>query len=77
MSVSKDALDRAVEAVGSTAELARKVGVTPQNITNWRKRGVPAAKVPAVVRACSGAVQPHELRPDLPELFAAPGTQAA
>lgn len=72
MSVSTAALDRAIKEAGSVTELAVLAGVSPQNIFNWRRRGVPPAKVPAIVRACGGAVAAHELRPDLPDLFPVP-----
>lgn len=72
MSVSMTALDKAISAAGSATELAKRLDVTPQNIFNWRKRGVPAERVPDVVDAAGGAVLAHELRPDLPRLFPAP-----
>lgn len=69
MSISTAALDRAIKEAGSATELARLAGVSPQNIFNWRRRGVPPEKVPAIVKACGGVVAAYELRPDLPELF--------
>ena len=75
MSVSLKALDKAIKAAGSPTELAKRIGATPQNIFNWRKRGVPAERVPDVVDAVAGAVFAHELRPDLPRLFPVPAEQ--
>lgn len=46
-------------------------------VSQWKKRGVPVERVPAVVRATDGAVQAHELRPDLPELFPVPADSVA
>ena len=66
------ALDKAIKAVGSGRALAKALSVSPMAISNWKKRGVPAERVPAVVKAAGGAVQGHELRPDLPELFPVP-----
>ncbi|NHN79707.1 helix-turn-helix domain-containing protein [Azotobacter chroococcum] len=77
MSASLEALNKAIGVVGSPTELAKRVGVSPQNIFNWKRRGVPAERVPAVVRATDGAVQAHELRPDLPELFPVPTDSVA
>lgn len=71
-----EALSRAIKAAGSPTELARRVGVTPQNIFNWKRRGIPPEKVPAIVRACGGVVQAYELRPDLPDLFPVPNKAA-
>lgn len=77
MSASLEALNKAIGVVGSPTELAKRVGVSPQNVFNWKKRGVPAERVPAVVRATNGAIQAHELRPDLPELFPVPTDSVA
>ncbi|MCE4070134.1 MULTISPECIES: transcriptional regulator [Pseudomonas] len=71
-----DPISKAIKAAGSPTELARLVGVSPQNIFNWKRRGIPPEKVPAVVRASGGAVLAHELRPDLPDLFPAPNKAA-
>lgn len=79
-------VDLAIEAVGSVSELARRLGVGPQVIINWRKRGIPVPKVPEVERATvdrdpatdrpiDGAapkVPRHILRPDMPDLFPPP-----
>lgn len=80
--MQKAPIDKAIDAVGSLTELARRLGVDPQVIVNWRKRGIPVAKVPEVQRATvdrdandkllAGAlpkVSKHELRPDLPDIF--------
>lgn len=59
------ALQKAIEAVGSQAALAEKLGVGQTAISNWiRKTGrVPAERVLAL-EAISG-VSRHDLRPDL------------
>lgn len=85
----KPPIDKAIDAVGLT-ELARRLGVVPQVIVNWRKRGVPVEQVPHVERATidrdgsdqliEGAVPRvlrHELRPDKPDLFPPPQERAA
>lgn len=68
-----DALNRAIEAVGSQKALAERVSqfsdepLGQSAISNWiqRQRRVPAERVIAVERAVDGAVSRHELRPDL------------
>lgn len=67
---------RAIKAAGGGRKLAALLKVSPMAVSQWKKRGVPAERVPAVVRACGGAVQGYELRPDLPELFPAPDENA-
>ena len=59
------ALNEAIKAVGSQAELARRLGgkTVGQTINNWRKRGIPAERC-AEIEAITG-VRCEELRPDL------------
>lgn len=70
------ALNKVMELCGnSQSELARRVGGTVKqpHVWKWLRAGrVPAERVPAVSRAVGGQVLPHELRPDLPDLFPAP-----
>jgi len=72
------ALLRALEACdGNQSELARRCGVKQPHVWKWLKSGrVPTERVHAVARASGGKVMPHELRPDLPDLFPVPLFQA-
>lgn len=46
---SIEALDRATKAAGTGAELARRIGVGPMVITQWKARGhVPVEHRPAI-----------------------------
>lgn len=56
-----DGLDRAIDAAGGIAELARKIGISQPSVSNWTK--VPAQRVIAVESATG--VSRNELRPDL------------
>lgn len=56
-----DGLDRAIDAAGGVAQLARKIGISQPSVSNWSK--VPAQRVVAV-EAATG-VSRDELRPDL------------
>lgn len=52
-----------IELPITASELARKLGVTPQGVGQWKT--VPSDRVIEVSRACDWRVTPHELRPDL------------
>jgi TorA maturation chaperone TorD len=54
-------LDRAIDAAGGVAQLARKIGVAQPSVSNWNR--VPAQRVIAV-EAATG-VSRKQLRPDL------------
>lgn len=56
-------IDRAIQAVGTQADLARALNVLSQHITNWRERGIPPERCPSI-EAASG-IRCEELRPDL------------
>jgi DNA-binding transcriptional regulator YdaS (Cro superfamily) len=58
-------LERAVQTAGSATELARLLKVDPQNITNWRARGVPASRCLAIEDVTKSAVTRYDLRPDV------------
>ncbi len=65
------ALLRVLEACdGNQSELARRCNVKQPHVWKWLKAGrVPTERVHSVARASGGKVMPHELRPDLPDLF--------
>jgi DNA-binding transcriptional regulator YdaS (Cro superfamily) len=65
------ALDRAIKLAGGLTNLANLIGVSPQVVCNWRKRGsIPATRVLQIEQATSDKngrplVLRHDLRPDL------------
>jgi DNA-binding transcriptional regulator YdaS (Cro superfamily) len=62
--MEKDAaLLKAIDACRGAAELARRIGVTRQNVHQWRR--VPGERVLAVETATNGTVTRHEMRPDI------------
>lgn len=59
-------LKRAIEIVGSQKQLGLAVGVVPQVVNNWLRRGnVPAEYCPGIERATGGVVRCEDLRPDV------------
>lgn len=58
-----DVIERAETIAGGGSALAAMLGVRPSAISNWKKDGVPAARVGAL-SAITG-VPPHRIRPDL------------
>lgn len=64
---SMDAIERAIELVGSAAKLAEDIGVSPQYMSQLRSgtRPVPAERCPNIERATAGRVRCEDLRPDV------------
>ena len=57
------AIKSAISKAGGASALAVSLGVTPQVVTNWVKRGVPAERCPDIERLTG--VMCEELRPDV------------
>ena len=52
--------------VGSRAQLARQIGVSPQAMQGWVTSGqVPPKRAVQIEEATAGLIKRHELRPDL------------
>lgn len=70
-------IKKAVDEAGGQAALARLCGVSQPAVFRWLNgRRVKADYVMAVVKASNGKVQPHELRPDLPDVFPQPSANS-
>lgn len=57
-------IERAAKAVGSQTKLGEALGVTQQNISYWKKAGVPVEYGAAMELASNGAVTRKEMWPD-------------
>lgn len=67
-------LREAQKAGKSPSQIAHECEISPQRLFNWRRRGVPVAQVRTLSKVLAGSLLPHQLRPDLPEIFPAPET---
>lgn len=63
---TKLAVERACQQAGCQADLARKLGVTPPMVQQWRSgtRPVPVRFCAAIESLTSGAVTRQDLRPN-------------
>ena len=59
------ALQRAIEHLGTQAELARCLKVSDMAVSQWKKRGVPPERCRDIEAATDGTVTRYELRPDI------------
>lgn len=62
-------LNKAIELVGSQAELCRRLGIKPQVMSNWRKRGIPVKGCVDIEIATKGQVMRWDLRPDWRQIW--------
>ena len=59
-------IQKAIKHAGGVSALAASLGVLPQHVNNWVKRGVPATRCIDIENAVGGTVSRYEL---LPEVF--------
>lgn len=65
--MTTSAIRNAVDILGSQANLARVLSVTPAMVNQWLRgsRQVAAERCPAIEKATAGAVRCEDLRPDV------------
>lgn len=69
-----DIFEKIKATFGSQSALAKVLDVDPMTVSQWKaRRRIPAERCQSIVAASAGAIELHELRPDL---FPAP-TEAA
>jgi len=59
-----NSLDKAIDLAGSVSELATLINASPNQVSNWRTRGVPIEQCVAIEIAVDGKVSRRDLRPD-------------
>lgn len=70
-----NAVEKAVEIIGTRAKLARACSQPPQAVTRWLRSGrVPARRALAIEAATGGKVTCQDLRPDVEWLIDDSGT---
>lgn len=67
-------LATAIAVAGGIGEFTKRLRITPQAVSEWRKRGVPPTRCIEVETIAQGKVTRYELRPDV---FGAPQHKAA
>ena len=66
-----NAIEIAIEAIGSQSKLAKALNCTPQVVHNWlQRRNIPAERCIDIERASGGVVTCEQLRPDLADKWA-------
>lgn len=55
-------IEKAIALVGAST-LAAQIKAEPSQLSNWKKRGAPAAYCHAIEQACGGKVTRQQLRP--------------
>ena len=58
-------IHEAILAAGGLTQVARRMGITPRRLDNWKRRGVPTAMVLEVCRGVEWRLTPHQLAPVL------------
>lgn len=54
-----------IDRLGGPTAIARMCGIKPPSVFEWRQRGIPPARCPAIERAIEGRMTCEELRPDV------------
>jgi DNA-binding transcriptional regulator YdaS (Cro superfamily) len=71
-------IEKVIGIAGSQTKLAQTLGCAQSLVSGWLygKKRVSVSLVPDIVMFANGAVQAHELRPDLPNVFPPPDVRA-
>lgn len=58
-------MEDVIKSLGGPAEVARICGVKSPSVIEWRQRGIPPERCPALERASDGRYPVERLRPDI------------
>ncbi|MDE1489029.1 helix-turn-helix domain-containing protein [Xenorhabdus bovienii] len=72
--MTNTAIEKAIKLWGSQKRFAEHIGKAQSTVSDWLtgKKRISPENVVIIVEATNGAVQAHELRPDLPKVFPPP-----
>lgn len=67
-------IKNAISIFGSQKAFSQRIGCAQSTVSDWLncQKKVSPEYVPIIVRLTEGAVNAHQLRPDLPDLFPHP-----
>ncbi len=54
-----------IDVLGGPTAVARMCGVKPPSVMDWRRRGIPTDRCPAIERATAGQMLCERMRPDV------------
>lgn len=61
-----DIFQKIKDVFGSQSALARRLGLEPMAVSQWKSRGrIPAERCREISRLSDGRILPHEIRPDI------------
>ena len=63
--MNKHAFQAAVDFFGSQGKMARKMGINPMTVSQWKRNGMPAKRAVEIERLTGGLVTRAELLPDI------------
>jgi len=63
---NRSLVEKAIKKAGGAAALAKRLGISEQAFTYWKRKGrIPSDRVIGVEKATGGQVTRQQLRPDL------------
>lgn len=58
-------MSHTIDSLGGPAVVARMTGVKTPSVIEWRRRGIPVERCPAIEKGSSGKAPCEQLRPDV------------
>lgn len=58
-------MEHIIDTLGGPSAVARMVGCRAPSVIEWKRRGIPADRCPAIERGSEGSVTVEQMRPDV------------